>query len=56
MVNQSRVYVYTGSETGYTAGHWYYYNGTAWIDGGVYNAIAADGYVSGISGTALMIL
>lgn len=56
MVNQSRVYVYTGSETGYTAGHWYYHNGTAWTDGGVYNAVAADGYVAGISGTALMIL
>lgn len=42
MTDQSRVYVYTGSETGYTAGHWYYYNGTTWTDGGVYNAIAVD--------------
>ena len=42
MTDQSRVYVYTGSETGYTAGHWYYYNGTSWTDGGVYNAVAVD--------------
>ena len=42
MTDQSRVYVYTGSETGYTAGHWYYYNGSAWTDGGVYNAVAVD--------------
>lgn len=37
MVEQNRVYVYTGSETGYTAGHWYYYDGTTWVSGGVYN-------------------
>ena len=42
MTDQSRVYVYTGSESGMTAGHWYYYNGTAWADGGVYNAVAVD--------------
>jgi len=42
MTDQSRVYVYTGSESGMTAGHWYYYDGTAWTDGGVYNAIAVD--------------
>ena len=42
MTDQSRVYVYTGSETGYTSGHWYYYNGSAWTDGGVYNAVAVD--------------
>ena len=38
MTLQNRVYVYTGSETGYTAGHWYYWNGSAWTDGGVYNS------------------
>jgi hypothetical protein len=42
MTDQSRVYVYTGSESGMTAGHWYYYDGTAWTDGGVYNAVAVD--------------
>lgn len=42
MTDQNRVYVYTGSEVGYTAGDWYYYDeGTsAWVDGGVYNAVA----------------
>ena len=40
MTMQNRIYVYTGSETGYTAGHWYYWNGSAWTDGGVYNAVA----------------
>ena len=38
MTMQNRVYVYTGNETGYTAGHWYYWNGSAWTDGGVYNS------------------
>ena len=42
MIDENRVYVYTGSESGYTAGHWYYHNGTSWTDGGVYNAVAVD--------------
>ena len=42
MTDTGRVYVYTGSESGMTAGHWYYYDGTAWTDGGVYNAVAVD--------------
>ena len=42
MTDHTRVYVYTGSETGYTAGDWYYWNGSAWTDGGVYNAVAVD--------------
>lgn len=40
MTDTSRVYVYTGSETGYTNGNWYYWNGTSWVSGGVYNAVA----------------
>ena len=40
MIDTAKVYVYTGDETGYAAGHWYYYNGSAWADGGVYNSIA----------------
>ena len=40
MTNTAKVYVYTGSEAGYTAGHWYYYDGSQWQDGGVYNAVA----------------
>ena len=42
MLDHTRVYVYTGSESGMTAGHWYYWNGSAWTDGGVYNAAALD--------------
>lgn len=40
MTDVTKIYVYTGSESGYTAGHWYYYNGSSWADGGVYNSTA----------------
>lgn len=40
MTDVDRVYVYTGSETGYTAGNWYFYDGTAWTSGGTYNSVA----------------
>lgn len=40
MTDTTKIYVYTGSETGYTNGDWYYHNGTAWTDGGIYNAVA----------------
>lgn len=42
MIDTTKIYVYTGSETGYETGHWYYYNGTAWIHGGSYNANAYE--------------
>ena len=46
MTDIDRVYVYVGSEAGYTAGHWYYYDsfqgGSGWTDGGVYNAAAVQ--------------
>lgn len=44
MVEQNRVYVYAGSETGYTFGHWYYYDSDngVWVDGGVYNGSAVN--------------
>lgn len=42
MTDTTKIYVYTGSETGYTAGNWYYYNGSAWISGGVYNSVAVN--------------
>lgn len=38
MTDTSKIYVYVGSETGYTYGNWYYYNGSAWVSGGAYNA------------------
>lgn len=36
MIDTGKIYLYAGSETGYTAGDWYYYNGSAWTDGGKY--------------------
>lgn len=53
MTDHDKLYVYTGSETGYTAGNLYYWNGTAWTSGGVYNSavIATDTTLS-VSGKA----
>lgn len=42
MTDKTKIYVYTGTETGKTAGHWYYWNGSAWVDGGVYNSSAIN--------------
>lgn len=42
MADTTKIYVYTGSETGYINGNWYYWNGTAWTSGGVYNATALE--------------
>lgn len=36
MTDTTKIYLYTGSEDGYTAGNWYYYDGSAWVSGGVY--------------------
>lgn len=41
MVDTSKIYLYTGSETGYNAGHWYYYSGSQWVDGGAYGEAAS---------------
>lgn len=38
MIDTTKVYLYVGSETGYTFGNWYYYNGTAWVSGGKWGA------------------
>lgn len=40
MVDEDSVYVYVGSEAGYTNGNWYYFDGEAWVSGGVYNSTA----------------
>lgn len=45
MTQTNRVYVYTGSESGYVTGNWYYYNGSAWVSGGVYNSTTIDGTI-----------
>lgn len=42
MTDHYRVYVYTGDETGYSFGHWYYWNGNAWVSGGVYHAAPSE--------------
>lgn len=34
MTDKTKAYVYTGSESGYTNGAWYYWNGSAWTMGG----------------------
>lgn len=43
MTQTNRIYVYTGTEEGYTSGNWYYYNGSAWVSGGTYNSTIVDG-------------
>lgn len=42
MTDHNKIYVYTGSESGYTNGNWYYWNGSAWTSGGVYNSVAIN--------------
>ena len=42
MTDTGKVYIYTGSESGYTTGNWYYYNGTTWVSGGVYNSVEIE--------------
>lgn len=42
MQDKTKIYVYTGSESGYTSGNWYYNNGSAWVSGGVYNSTAFE--------------
>ena len=51
MTDESAVYLYTGSETGYTAGNWYYYDGSAWTAGGTYGGAITDTTLS-IEGAA----
>lgn len=38
MDDELTIYLYMGSEEGYNADHWYYYDGTEWVDGGEYVA------------------
>ena len=40
MTDKKKVYVYTGTDSGYIAGNWYTWNGSAWVSGGVYNSAA----------------
>lgn len=53
MTDHSFIYVYTGSESGYTNGNWYYWNGSAWASGGIYNSAAVQTDTSlSVSGAA----
>lgn len=38
MTDTSRIYIYTGNQDGYVNGNWYFYNGSSWQSGGVYNS------------------
>ena len=43
MIDTNRVYVYTGTTSdNFKYGFWYYYNGSAWNEGGQYNSIAVE--------------
>lgn len=36
MTDPEKIYLYSGSESGFKKGHWYYYAGGSWVDGGLY--------------------
>lgn len=42
MTDTSKIYVYTGSEAGYTNGDWYYYDGNGFVSGGAFNSAALE--------------
>ena len=48
MTDGYKIYVYVGSEVGYIAGHWYYYDPDTnlWTDGGLYGSITPDNALS----------
>lgn len=51
MTNHAYVYIYNGTETGYTPGYWYYWDGSAWTAGGAYQVAATDPTLS-VAGAA----
>lgn len=55
MTNKDRIYIYVGSEVGYTAGDWYYFDpGTQlWTSGGAYGGYPIDSEFSDTSTNAL---
>ncbi len=34
----NKIYLYTGSESGYNNGNWYYWDGITWVSGGTYGS------------------
>lgn len=51
MTDTTVAYVYTGTETGYTKGNWYYWSGSAWVSGGTYGGAVTDPTLS-VAGAA----
>lgn len=54
MDDELTIYLYMGSESGYNANHWYYYDGTEWVDGGEYvaNPVIIDDTLTQSGGAA----
>lgn len=46
MTDTTAVYLYSGSETGYTAGDYYFWDGSAWVSGGTYGNPTVDAALS----------
>lgn len=46
MTEPDQVYIYVGSEPGYSTGYWYYNNGTDWVPGGQYGGAVTDSTLS----------
>lgn len=46
MTEPDQVYIYVGSESGYSTGYWYYNNGTDWVPGGQYGGAITDSTLS----------
>ena len=42
MTDTSKLYIYIGSESGMQNNYWYYYNGSVWVPGGIYNAVVIE--------------
>lgn len=53
MTDTGLTYIYIGSEAGYTFGHWYYWDGVQWADGGAFLAAPADSELSYTSANAI---
>ncbi|MDT2895512.1 BppU family phage baseplate upper protein, partial [Lactococcus lactis] len=44
MIDKTKNYVYTGTEQGYVAGNWYYWSGSAWVSGGLYQSAGIENH------------
>lgn len=55
MEDTTKIYIYTGDEAGYTAGNWYYWDGTEWVSGGTYGAYNLTAESDGAGTTTISI-